>query len=1213
MASSGAEEVGVRIAGHLREKEIPFDKQLRRLPWQDAGEDALATARRALREEVDPSLDCIPLQQSADLAAAQLLSSEWQSDFQQRCINAALRQSGAANLREREAIQHELSHGSARALAAITAAAGCDVLLLSDESKVPQYRLERILSLAPSVIFWNRPFLPSPFAPPKESTWRWTLIEQQNAGMNQDNSQSGILCLAYLNRRWTGFICCQNSDGVSSPLEPTVKYMKSPDDKCRILPDAAASIPDGHIYIENGRSWKIRKHVGQHISDEEIHVYRKELNGSFQCMYKILPWYNKTQDEDKCRRELADNLHTSVTMFNGEVDEELKELAHGYTEKEYNPELVLIGQEGTGKTFTLNAITRSVARPSTNATQRQESDWYETIGSREEIDEDLYLQDGHNGESVVADDDLNIWDIDGFPLPTARYSSGGASKQLIKVRASILADGVYICIKYREQSDVAKILNLATRNLDADGISVAEEESASDEEERENDECEILQNQAADTADEQTDGRHLENAYCVDTETSDSETAYIEACMCLGIPLDNYSENLCHYYKEHGDLKLPAFFRGRLGKEYRKCLGRDSIEHALKRARELLIRHAGHSRSCPGLVEHVSLIVPAREDIVMHDIPGAPPFYSNPALNALLKDALKKVNLVCYAHKARDVDITRVLRYMDDLGLIDKVNQGEASMLQLCSVDVNELSSTSLKSLHTQSFYLPKRVCSLSESILGKSLEDRKRPNFAASNDREKPWKQFILLAAKGDAHEHTNVRQLWSLESFVQELLKICREEHTQSSANVAIKRSVANHALRVLEQTLNSGNALPSPNKETHQKLEKITRSIGRSVRALTPESEAELGTSSQRQDLPLDYDLMEVAEEVRNETDVHEKGRGCPKRCDMQRVQERWNEAADQGENHTIYEFYTERRRQRLSNAMKNPTNLFISFMFGNDFVRRTACKLEEKVRDRFYAKIDEVFAEMTAQLSRMLNENSRIMAESRMDRMRATLKNNFDHAASDLRILSESEALVHGVRRAISKQGPKSLRKRRGERRLTINVAMLHNLGELSDVIAKNAQNHCIQHVWLPRCKKMCELLDSNAKHIAEIAVRETQADQGIDVDPQLSKESQETVRRLADILCRIQKRLYEPTPELDTSVEYYVHDALIFAKCISYKRVAGITTSEYAEAKKQLEAEGDSKPLPGRLTPEKTSKKKRKRSDGHEGNVKSQTKKKKAGS
>jgi hypothetical protein len=112
---------------------------------------------------------------------------------------------------------------------------------------------------------------------------------------------------------------------------------------------------------------------------------------------------------------------------------------------------------------------------------------------------------------------------------------------------------------------------------------------------------------------------------------------------------------------------------------------------------------------------------------------------------------------------------------------------------------------------------------------------------------------------------------------------------------------------------------------------------------------------------------------------------------------------------------------------------------------------------------------------------------------------------------------------------------------------------------------------------------------------------------------LSKESQETVRKLADILCRIQKRLYEPTPELDTSVEYYVHDALIFAKCISYKRVAGITTSQYAEAKKQLEAEGDSKPLPGRLTPEKTSKKKRKRSDGHEGNVKSQTKKKKAGS
>ena len=115
--------------------------------------------------------------------------------------------------------------------------------------------------------------------------------------------------------------------------------------------------------------------------------------------------------------------------------------------------------------------------------------------------------------------------------------------------------------------------------------------------------------------------------------------------MCLGIPLDNYSENLCHYYKEHGDLKLPAFFRGRLGKEYRKCLGRDSIEDALKRARELLIRHAGHSRSCPGLVEHVSLIVPATEDIVMHDIPGASPFYSNPALNALLKDALKKVNL----------------------------------------------------------------------------------------------------------------------------------------------------------------------------------------------------------------------------------------------------------------------------------------------------------------------------------------------------------------------------------------------------------------------------------------------------------------------------------------------------------------------------------------------------------------------------------------
>ena len=135
MASRGAEEVGVRIAGHLRGKGIPYDKQLRRLPWQDPGEDALATARRALRDEVDSSLDCIPLQQSADLTAAQLLSSEWQSGFQQRCIDAAMQQSGPANLREPEAIQQELSHGSTRALAAITAAAGCDVLLLSDESK----------------------------------------------------------------------------------------------------------------------------------------------------------------------------------------------------------------------------------------------------------------------------------------------------------------------------------------------------------------------------------------------------------------------------------------------------------------------------------------------------------------------------------------------------------------------------------------------------------------------------------------------------------------------------------------------------------------------------------------------------------------------------------------------------------------------------------------------------------------------------------------------------------------------------------------------------------------------------------------------------------------------------------------------------------------------------------------------------------------------
>jgi hypothetical protein len=81
---------------------------------------------------------------------------------------------------------------------------------------------------------------------------------------------------------------------------------------------------------------------------------------------------------------------------------------------------------------------------------------------------------------------------------------------------------------------------------------------------------------------------------------------------------------------------------------------------------------------------------------------------------------------------------------------------------------------------------------------------------------------------------------------------------------------------------------------------------------------------------------------------------------------------------------------------------------------------------------------------------------------------------------------------------------------------------------------------------------------------------------------------------------MQQRLYEPTPELDKSVECYVHEALIFAKCISDKGVAGITTSEYAEAKNQLKAEADSKPLSGRLTPEKTSKKKRKRSDGHEG-------------
>lgn len=414
-----------------------------------------------------------------------------------------------------------------------------------------------------------------------------------------------------------------------------------------------------------------------------------------------------------------------------------------------------------------------------------------------------------------------------------------------------------------------------------------------------------------------------------------------------------------------------------------------------------------------------------------------------------------------------------------------------------------------------------------------------------------------------------------------------------------MAIKRSVANHALRVLEQTLNSGNALPSHNQETHQKLDEITRFIDRSIGALTPESEIGLGTSSQRQDLPLVYDLMEVAEEVRGENDVHEKGRGWPERCAMERVQERWNEAADQGQNHTIYDFYTERRRKRLSNAMKKPTNLFISFMFGNDFVRRTACKLEEKVRDRFHAKIDEVFGKIEAQLSPMLNENSTIMAESHMDKLRATLRSKFEFAASVSRSLSESEALVHGVRMAIS-QRLKSLKKRRGKRRLTTNEAMLHNLGEHSDAIAKSAQNHCIQYVWLPNCKKMSELLYTNAKDIAEILVRQTQAVHEFDVDPQLSEESQETVRKLADTLCGMQQRLYETTPELDKSVECYVHEALIFAKCISDKGVAGITTSEYAEAKKQLKAEGDSKPLPGRLTPEKTSKKKRKRSDGHEG-------------